>query len=200
MSDQPKTIYLSKDGKVTGPFAETEINEMRESGDLQQYSWIWHGAGKNWEPLSAPPPPPANPSSGQSFPTPPSASSSGAGASASRTTKGAPPVQRRATGNTGGTPRPVPSNPIQAVCHDNRNVVSGVISQIKADGFSLMSADHSTTMPPFRKGGHVALNLLDDAAGKTENIKATIIDFERKGHFWEYELKWETKPKVLLKS
>ena len=186
MSENPKTIYLSKDGKVSGPFAETELNELRQSGELQQYSWIWHGAGKNWEPLSPPPPPPA-------------ASSSSAGASAGRTTKGVPPVQRRATGNTGGTPRSVPSNPIQAVCHDNRNVVSGVISQIKADGFSLMSADHATTMPPFRKGGHVALNLLDDDAGKTENIKATIIDFERKGHFWEYELKWETKPKVLLK-
>jgi hypothetical protein len=51
-------IYLSKDGKSFGPYTPEQIDQMRASGDILQYTWICSDPAQGWQPVNAPPPPP----------------------------------------------------------------------------------------------------------------------------------------------
>lgn len=47
-----KTVYLAKSGEVFGPFSEHEIEELRASGALRRYTWLWLG---KWVPIDPAP-------------------------------------------------------------------------------------------------------------------------------------------------
>lgn len=49
---KPKTVYLAKSGEAFGPFSESEIEELRASGALRRYTWLWSG---KWEPIDPAP-------------------------------------------------------------------------------------------------------------------------------------------------
>lgn len=57
MSDV-KNIYLGRRGKSFGPFSKAEIEAMRLSGELENYSFVWNQAELAWKMLETPPPPP----------------------------------------------------------------------------------------------------------------------------------------------
>jgi hypothetical protein len=83
------------------------------------------------------------------------------------------------------------------ICHDNRSIVGGVISSSMGSDSVMKTSDYGDMLPPFKKGSKVMINLLDEASGKTENVKAQIVDFKKSGSNWEYRLKWSETPKLL---
>ncbi len=48
-------IYLFKAGKLFGPLHETKIDQMKESGELKDYSWMMNEANQTWVPIEAMP-------------------------------------------------------------------------------------------------------------------------------------------------
>src|SRR5690606_30412987 len=51
-----KKIYLGRHGKITGPLSPIEFERLVQSGEVDQYFWIWRSDQREWEPLDPPPP------------------------------------------------------------------------------------------------------------------------------------------------
>jgi hypothetical protein len=51
-------IYLGKGGKFVGPFSPSDIEQMRKTGAIFQYVWIWEEQKGAWATIELPPPPP----------------------------------------------------------------------------------------------------------------------------------------------
>jgi GYF domain 2 len=58
-----KSVFLGGHGQVAGPFSTSEISEMRSSGKIAQYTYIWDDKKESWINLDPPPP---HPHSGKS--------------------------------------------------------------------------------------------------------------------------------------
>jgi hypothetical protein len=58
MSAKHEGIYLGKNGKVFGPYTQAKLDEMRLSGDIRNYTFIWDASADEWRTLEAPPPKP----------------------------------------------------------------------------------------------------------------------------------------------
>jgi hypothetical protein len=86
---------------------------------------------------------------------------------------------------------------LAAVCHDNRTIVGGVIASSMGNDSVMKTQDYGDMLPPFKKGSKVMVNLLDENSGKTENVKAQIVDFKKSGSSWEYRLQWIDTPTLL---
>ena len=50
-------IYLGKLGRAFGPYTEAEIEELKDTGAIRQFSWIWNHKMETWEPLDPAPAP-----------------------------------------------------------------------------------------------------------------------------------------------
>jgi len=46
-------IYISKDGKVTGPFTKKELREEIHSGNISWNDWAWHKELSEWKSVHA---------------------------------------------------------------------------------------------------------------------------------------------------
>jgi hypothetical protein len=57
MSKKGKEIFLGRNGRVYGPYASAEFEEMTASGRIDQFHWIWDEPGAKWKPLDPPPAP-----------------------------------------------------------------------------------------------------------------------------------------------
>ena len=55
----PGETYLSREGKIFGPFSPGEIDQFRKSGELLHYAWIWNPSSSRWSLLHPEPPAPA---------------------------------------------------------------------------------------------------------------------------------------------
>ncbi|MGZ3687920.1 MAG: hypothetical protein ACXWPM_02740 [Bdellovibrionota bacterium] len=177
MSSSSTTTYLSKSGKIEGPFSPTQIEEMRRSGELSAYFWRWDAGSKEWAPLH--PPPPRPPEQPQAAAEPPRA------VAAARPTAARAPVQV--------------SPGILAVCFDARTVASGAIADIGDGGCLLTQVHPAGDFPVFRRGATLTLNLLDEATSRSENVKAVVDGAEKRGGSWEYRLKWPARPQLIAK-
>ena len=49
--------FLGKRGQSFGPYSAEQIQEMRATGKMENYSWIWDPRNSEWKPLDPPPPP-----------------------------------------------------------------------------------------------------------------------------------------------
>lgn len=49
-------IFLAHQGKISGPFDQKQLDEMKANGQIQNYFWIWEG--QEWLPANPPPPKP----------------------------------------------------------------------------------------------------------------------------------------------
>ena len=56
---KPNQIFLSRAGKVFGPYTDEQIDSLRKSGELMDYAWIWDSAASRWNTIHQEPPPPA---------------------------------------------------------------------------------------------------------------------------------------------
>jgi hypothetical protein len=254
-------VFLSQDGQMFGPYSREQIEEMRRTGEISRYTWLWDGTTPNWVLANAAPPPPPPPgvpvaglqaadpvqaaaqehveemaeleeqSSAGAFHGPdeldahdePAPQASSSSIHQERTDKEIPrpaldpqPQQQALpTDRPAAVYRPEPQHapqkqaqqpsagasaarhPLLAICHDYRAVVNGTLSHVSAEGCVLVSSCFATTMPPFRRGSRVWLNLLDEATGRSENVEASITGFIRNGGRWEYQIQWPQFPKLL---
>jgi hypothetical protein len=53
-----KVIYLGKRGKISGPFTEEDLERLRSSGDIANYTYLWDGTSQAWTNVEPPPPAP----------------------------------------------------------------------------------------------------------------------------------------------
>lgn len=51
-------IYLGKAGKIYGPYSEKKVDELRMTGELLQFSYIWDEGKDDWLILDQKPPKP----------------------------------------------------------------------------------------------------------------------------------------------
>ncbi|HUP57822.1 MAG TPA: hypothetical protein VM598_10250 [Bdellovibrionota bacterium] len=49
----------TRDGKVVGPVTSSQLVEMRRTGAINEYFWVWETAFPQWMPANTPPPPPS---------------------------------------------------------------------------------------------------------------------------------------------
>ena len=100
-------IWLSRGGKAEGPFDQAHVDQLKASGEIRNYVWIWTPETKTWSPIQlAPPPPPA-----------PQTSSAPSAV--------VPPTFKTTSPEAGAIRSAV--RPLAAICHDNRSVVAGVL-------------------------------------------------------------------------
>ncbi len=52
-----RLTYLARNGQVFGPYSEMELEQIRHSNGLSQYTWMWPDGAKEWMPIDPPPPP-----------------------------------------------------------------------------------------------------------------------------------------------
>jgi hypothetical protein len=52
------TIYLGKGGRVFGPFTAERLAELRLSGEIEQYTYLWDDKENEWRNIDPVPPPP----------------------------------------------------------------------------------------------------------------------------------------------
>src|SRR6185295_11013080 len=63
MDANDQNYLCTREGQVVGPFTRDQLAEMRRSGGIQAYYWVWEASNPQWAPAVAPPPPPAAPTS-----------------------------------------------------------------------------------------------------------------------------------------
>ncbi len=49
-------IYLGRSGKISGPFSESEFDELIASGEIENFRWVWEPRTSQWKPIELPPP------------------------------------------------------------------------------------------------------------------------------------------------
>jgi hypothetical protein len=59
MSTQDLNYLCTRDGKVVGPVTSSQLVEMRRTGSINEYFWVWEVAFPQWMPANTPPPPPS---------------------------------------------------------------------------------------------------------------------------------------------
>lgn len=50
--------YLGKQGRISGPYTAEQISQMRASGEILRYTFLWDADREEWRSLEMPPPRP----------------------------------------------------------------------------------------------------------------------------------------------
>jgi hypothetical protein len=56
-----KLIYLGRGGRVHGPFPAEKLDELRLSGEIEKYTYLWDESAHEWRNLDPLPPEPGAP-------------------------------------------------------------------------------------------------------------------------------------------
>ncbi|MDR3607386.1 MAG: hypothetical protein P4M08_08400 [Oligoflexia bacterium] len=186
-----RNIYLAKAGKNHGPFDQTEIDAMRKSGELSDYSWIWNVARAAWEPIDHAPAPLAPPTDNQE-------------ATIAPTPASAPQAQPRMQAQAAPAPSArlfhIPdevSSVFQAVCYDHLSVLSGHIKKAGENGCDFVTDSHDSS-PIFMKDMPVQINILDPATGGAMSVRAQVLTAVRDDGHWKYRLAWNACPEIIM--
>jgi hypothetical protein len=207
--------YLSKDGKIFGPYTDEELENLRRSGEINTFSWIWGGGSSNWMPIAAPPPMAPPGAGAQSAAPQPQAQAApvvrqppadeASVEDAPYLLAGDPPAPAAQSGlpsfarpsGAGAAPAVRQNVELQAICHDGHQIVSGLGRSVTGEGFLLVSEGNVSASSPFRRGGKIWVNLLDESSRRTENVQAVVSDFTRKQSGWEYQIRWVKVPGLI---
>lgn len=188
-SQNQQGIYLSKQGKVFGPFTRAQIEQLKRTGDFLTYSFIWDPTvSPDWKPVHMPPSPP--PAAAEVLP-----SRFARHDDATITEVGPRPVSEEVTQVSG--PISTENRIFQVICHNNRDAIGGILAQPSLQGFLLITQATSSTLLPFGQGSKVWINLLDEESGQTENLQALIGKVASHDGKWALQVLWE-KPAALL--
>lgn len=170
-----RKTYLSRDGQVYGPFSDEQLNELRTSGQIHSYFWIWDGSADAWSPLHSPPPLPGTLiDDGEAV-----------------YEQLDPGVQFSGSGN-----------PLLVICHDFRELMRCKIRSVSKSECVLISPRPKRGLPPFTRGHRVCLSLLDEQSGKTENVVG-VVTSAGGGNIpgsWEYVVQWDRIPDLVRPS
>lgn len=171
-------IYLAKNGKAVA-FTEEQYEAMKENGGIETYRWIWNPSAHQWNALD--PAPLEAPTTEERVE--------------------APVVRLRPV----PAPAPVEESPIRArqfvselegVCHDQHHLISGRIHDLNDRGCDLIS--DSPTPPPFTRRSRLYLNVFDPKSGRSENVRAQVVQVVRQQGAWTYRLSWDQCPELAL--
>jgi hypothetical protein len=183
--------YVAKNGDIFGPISAAELDGMKKSGQLAQYSWICKEGETEWKAIDhAPNSLPFNvaPAQGQASlpplpggaPTP--AVPKKASAPAPRTLK-----VRDTHIDTGK------EESFRGILFDSRNAITAWVSDASAEGCEIRS-DGENSDPLFVKEAGAVLNLYEVASGKTSNVTVHVSEiFRLEGH-WVYKVRWSHVP------
>lgn len=183
-----KDIYLARNGRIHGPYNEAQVEEMRASGAITAFSWIWDGSTPGWEALDPAPAELPNQAgvkiSKAVAPIAPAPSRDDAPRvapvirdeireSVSDGLRGLAPAlqQMRAL-----------KKPLSAICHDYRHSAWGFVKLMGDSGCELEFAVEANDVR-FAPGAKLQLNLLDESTGKAQNVDAVLDSVSRRnGH------------------
>ncbi len=166
-----KKIYLSKNGKAFGPFAQVEVDDLSKRGELDKFSWICVDLKKGWIPLHSPPPLPSE--------------ESDSGVSQNVARQEIVQVEYR-------------TDSILALCHNYRLILSGSIKEVNAEGCTLTHVSpESKSMPLFKGGSRVYLSLLNSKTQESQNLDALVKSGIKNNGFWDYRISWDKIPTLL---
>jgi hypothetical protein len=182
----PVQIYLAKAGVVSGPYTEKEIESMRSSGELTNYSWISKGGPSNWQALDPMPALPGEPERAAAPVAEPPRLEAAQIEPPRRASQPAP--SRRSLR--------VADEVIEGVCHDYRSMVSGQIVQVTESGCELLVVEAEASSPKFTSQAKVYLNLLNSKNGNTIDIAAKLLGVTHSRQGWTYRLEWESVPEL----
>lgn len=183
-------IYLAKKGKITGPLTNADYENLRLSGQIEEFFWIWHDEMKQWIPLDPPPAPI------QSF---------GEVKAAKLETKSShtpEPVHPAAIAAQAAAAQVVPIKPaikfgsmesIEVLVHNFRDIVQGSIQEPTQLGFTLKT-EADKHAPKLGSQGKVVLNLLNKKNGEMVTVPGEITGVSRSGEAWSYQVRWGDLP------
>ena len=203
MSDsqnQQQGVYLSKQGKVFGPFTRGQVEQLKRTGEYHSYSFMWDpSVSPDWAPIHLPPAPPPKPS--QVLPTRFTPSESTAqGTSGSSHHAGAHGQGHGSAAGQGHPGASATESAFQVICHNNRDAMSGVLTDPHAQGFTLLTEDAATSGTPFGRGSKVWVNLLEEQSGRSENFQAVISGMTNQDGKWAFEIAWEKPARILAEK
>src|SRR5207244_8187113 len=58
MNKAESLIFLAHGSRLVGPLNAGQLKQLRETGEIQQYFWLWEDPKAGWVPANSPPPPP----------------------------------------------------------------------------------------------------------------------------------------------
>jgi len=61
MSTSDLNYMCTREGQVVGPFTSAQVLQMKQSGEILKYFWLWEAGNPQWAPANPPPPPPSSP-------------------------------------------------------------------------------------------------------------------------------------------
>jgi hypothetical protein len=61
-------------------------------------------------------------------------------------------------------------------------------------GCTVAAETPETTIPSFKPGTRITMNLLDPETNRAENLKITVDSVIRGSHGWEYQVQWVRPP------
>ncbi|MCM0606407.1 MAG: hypothetical protein KA715_09985 [Xanthomonadaceae bacterium] len=195
-----KNIYLAKNGKITGPITMGDYDNLKLSGQIEQFFWIWHDEMKQWIPLDPPPAPIHSFGDGAKH-EPLTAKKS------DRSEHKEEPAHPAIAAAQAAAAQVIPIKTqvkfgsmkgIEVLCHDFRNIVQGSINEPTQLGFTLLTEKDSH--PPKLGGqGKVILNLLNKDNGEMITVPAEITGVQRTGEAWSYQMRWGELPAHFFK-
>ena len=160
-------IYLGKDGKVSGPFTSGQIEELRQSGELYSYTYIWDKKTSGWKAIE------------EEVELP-------------DVLPGLPPQ-----GNNDATRVLSSVDSISIICHDHHLLLSGKLLSATQEKCIFESKNSIYELAAFKSGTKVLLNFLNINNGRSENLSAIIDQVKRGDEFWQYQVNWDQSPQLL---
>ncbi len=204
-----KTIYLSKDGKVFGPYSKEEYTELKRTPEFFEFSWIWTEESPGWVPINPPTvPPTGNTKEIYVNQKPEYTSQTKVIRAAEANIPNRPAFSNtqqsvyhhqpgQSTRMTQTHIRVSANTKIKAICHNEQQMISGNVEKINSNEFYLITSLSKELIPPFGSGHQVILNLLDINSGNSENVSAKVTDVKRSKGCWQYKMQWLQAPKTI---
>jgi hypothetical protein len=183
--------YLSKDGKVSGPFDSKQVESMKASGEFFTYEWMWDGQAPDWSPVPRKAPPPLPPSGGAPAATEKTKTSITVTESAPAAAKTAPAAAKAKTAAT-STNVTVSKKSFAAVLFDGRQTLGGAIEGASSKGARFLSNPSNSV--PFSKGASANVDMLDESSDRSAKVLAQITGVSRMGDRWAIDLEWAGCP------
>jgi hypothetical protein len=188
--------YLGRKQKVFGPLSATEVEALRQNGQIDGYSWIWTPEGQEWTALDAAPPAPTAKTTTAASVEP---------------TVVPTPARRPAPAEVAPTPKvsqpafketriaKAKDDAYRAILFDGRNAVTAWVSEASAEGCEIRATEHGSD-PYFVHKAKAMIHLHEVATGRTSKIQVSVSDVFREDHHWVYKVRWTSVPAIFAPS
>ena len=194
MSTQVR-FFIARNQKTFGPLSADEIEALRQSGQLAQYTWIFQDGESQWTPIDPPPAVPVTVTSAPTkrghlsvVPTPPLYTGPANEAQESVSAPVPEAVAARA--------RQLPEQAFRVILFDHRNAISGWVVEASDSGCVIRS-ERAGTDPLFVQKEAACLTLQDTRTGEGLKLKIRVSEISREGRGWCYRIRWNAAPALL---